>query len=58
LGDLVVPSHVCVHCSSQDKIRVKPCQTVLVWVQTFQGCAFSSLAPFCYLDLKGLAPET
>jgi hypothetical protein len=52
------PSHVCLHCSTWDKIWVKPCQTVLVWVQTFEGCALGSLAPFCYLDLKDLAPAT
>jgi hypothetical protein len=42
LEDMVAPSLVCLHCSSCDKIDVKPCQTTLVWFQTFQGCALGS----------------
>jgi hypothetical protein len=58
LGDLVAPSQWGRHCSSRDKTDAKPCQTVLVWTQTLQGCALGNLAPFCYLDLKDLAPAT
>ena len=58
LGDLVAPSQWCRHCSSHHKTDVKPCQTVLVWFQNFQECALGNLAPFCYLDLKDLAPAT
>jgi hypothetical protein len=31
LGDMVAPSQGCQHCSTQDKTRVKPGKTVLVW---------------------------
>jgi hypothetical protein len=56
LEDMVAPSLVCLHCSSRDKTDAKPCQTTLVWFQTFQGCALGSLATFCYLDHVVLAP--
>jgi hypothetical protein len=58
LEDMVAPSLVCLHCSSRDKTDAKPCQTTLVWFQTFQGCALGSLASFCYLDPKDLVPAT
>jgi hypothetical protein len=58
LGDMVAPSQGCRHCSTCDKTGVKPCQTVLVWFQNFQGCALGNLAPFCQLDLTDLALET
>jgi hypothetical protein len=58
LEDMVAPSLVCLHYSSRDKTDAKLCQTTLVWFQTFQGCALGSLASFCYLDLKDLAPAT
>jgi hypothetical protein len=32
LEDMVVPSLVCLHCSSRDKTDAKPCQTTLVWL--------------------------
>jgi hypothetical protein len=35
LEDMVAPSLVCLHCSSHDKTDAKPCQTTLVWFQTF-----------------------
>jgi hypothetical protein len=35
LEDIVAPSLVCLHCSSRDKTDAKPCQTTLVWFQTF-----------------------
>jgi hypothetical protein len=54
----VAPSQWCRHCSTRDKTGVKPCQTVLVWFQIFQGCALCNLAPFCQLDLMNLAPAT
>jgi hypothetical protein len=47
LGDMVAPSQGCRHCSTWDKTCVKPCKTVLVWFQNFQGCALGNLAPFC-----------
>jgi hypothetical protein len=56
LEDMVATSLVCLHCSSRDKTDAKPCQTTLVWFQTFQGCALCSLATFCYLDNVVLAP--
>jgi hypothetical protein len=46
LEDMVAPSLVCLPCSSRDKTDAKPCQTTLVWFQTFQGCALGSLATF------------
>jgi hypothetical protein len=58
MEDLVAPSLVCLHCSSRDKTDAKPSQTTLVWFQTFQGCALDSLASFCYLNPKDLAPAT
>jgi hypothetical protein len=51
LEDMVVPSLVCLHCSSRNKTDAKPFQTTQVWFQTFQGCALGSLATFCYLDM-------
>jgi hypothetical protein len=54
----VAPSQGCRHCSTRDKTCVKPCQTVLVWFQFFQGCALGNLAPFCQLDHVDLAPAT
>jgi hypothetical protein len=47
---------VCRHCSPRDKMDVKSCQMVLASVQIFPGCALGSLATFCYLDQKVLAP--
>jgi hypothetical protein len=58
LEDMVAPSLVCLHCSTRDKTDAKPCQTTLVWFQTFQGCALGSLASFYYLDPKDLVPAT
>jgi hypothetical protein len=54
----VAPSEGCHHCLTRDKTRVKPCQTILVWFQIFQGCALGNLAPFCQLDHVDLAPAT
>jgi hypothetical protein len=56
LEDMVVPSLVCLHYLSRDKTDAKPCQTILVWFQTFQACALDSLATFCYLNHVVLAP--
>jgi hypothetical protein len=48
VGDMVVPSQVCLDCSARDKTHVKPCQLVLV--QIFPGRALGILSPFCQLD--------
>jgi hypothetical protein len=56
LEDMVAPSLVCLHCSPRDKMDAKPCQTTLVWFQICHGCAFGSLATFCYWDYVVLAP--
>jgi hypothetical protein len=53
-----VPSQVCGHCLTRDKIDVKLCQMVLAWVQNFPGCALGNLAPFCQLDHVDLASAT
>jgi hypothetical protein len=54
--DMRAPNWVCRHCSPWDKTDVKSCQMVLASVQIFSGCALGSLATFCYLDQKVLAP--
>jgi hypothetical protein len=56
LEDMLAPSLVCLHCSSQDKTGANPCQTVLAWVQTLPGGSLDNLAPFCYLDPEVLVP--
>jgi hypothetical protein len=58
VGDMVVPSQVCLDCSARDKTHVKPCQMVLVWVQIFPWHALGILAPFCQLDHVDLESAT
>jgi hypothetical protein len=58
LGDMLVPSQGCRHCSTRDKTCVKLCQMVLVWFQIFQGCALGNLAPFCQLGHVDVVPAT
>jgi hypothetical protein len=55
LEDMVVPSLVCLHCSTRDKTGANSGQTVLAWFQTIPVCSLGNLAPFCYLDHVVLA---